>query len=213
MGLEADKNETKPEPASANDTAAAEANAATLAAVTSGSDKEVLALSPAPGVPKAAPAAVAAFFAAAREEDGTSANKRKRRGRGRESGFVVPEEEPEPPVAVAINRITRNGEIQVKFNIPLVVPGFAGAPGDAASQRRRLEESSACDDGPKNSQGPSLAMSDIDVGRDLFDFYYVSGADQESHKMSLSLELTAWHDKGMTLQMDLSEPLLASKGN
>lgn len=56
-------------------------------------------------------------------------------------------------------------------------------------------------------------MSDIDVARDLFDFYYISATDQDKYKMSLSLELKEWTELGMSLKMDLSNPLIASKGD
>ena len=128
--------------------------------MTSGSGTAVLGVSTAPGVPKASPAAVAAFFASARRPSGgqTSGDKKSRSDQGKKSGFTVEEEEPEPepPVAVVIERITRNGEILVKFNIPLVVPGFAALPEDTGPKKRNLKETVDGCDGPKDTQGSTL---------------------------------------------------------
>ena len=88
------------------------------------------------------------------------------------------DEEKEPDVNVEIEQITRNGVIEIIFNVPLVVPNFVNPSNDTLSKKRKLQTNGSCDQ-EDSTEGPGLFMSDIDVSRDLFNFYYVSNADQE----------------------------------
>ena len=80
----------------------------------------------------------------------------------------------------------------------MIVPNFVNPSNNTLSKKRKLQTNGSCDQ-EDNTEGPGLYLSDIDVSRDLFDFYYVSNADQEKFKMSLSLELQSWDERGMKL--------------
>ena len=48
------------------------------------------------------------------------------------------DEEKEPDVNVEIEQITRNGGIEIIFNVPLVVPNFVNPSNNTLSNKRKL---------------------------------------------------------------------------
>jgi len=110
-------------------------------------------------------------------------------------GIEVPVEKP-PPVDLAISEMSRDGKIKVEFNQELKVPGFIKEAEDSGDKGRIL-----------------LALSEIDVGRDIMDVQFISRNDDDRHDKSYYLELTEWSGKNLEVFVNFSDPLLVSTGD
>jgi hypothetical protein len=95
--------------------------------------------------------------------------KAKKLAAARASGFkgiALPDEEeekePEPPkdVEVKVGGVDRSGNIKMKFNQPLAVPGFIDQGDSSDAKARRL-----------------VALSELNVARDIMDVTFVKTSE------------------------------------
>ena len=86
---------------------------------------------------------------------------------------------PDPELKIA--KITRNGKITIEFNQKMIVPSFI----DKASYK------------PERGRS-ELALSDLNVARDIIDFKFVSNSEEEVSP-DFYLSLTNWTE----LQLDI----------
>ena len=99
------------------------------------------------------------------------------------AGFVA-EEEPEP-VLLKVGTITRNGVVKVTFNQKLKVPGFIDQPSD---------KTEAAEEPITDLKGRQvIALSELEVTRDVFDFDFVLKSDIEKEDIKFFLEITEWN--------------------
>jgi hypothetical protein len=97
------------------------------------------------------------------------------------------------PIGLKITNITRDGYVTIAFNQELMIPTFIDDAISAAS--RRL-----------------IALSDIDVYRDIMDFKFVLKSDIDPEEIKFNLILDDWTDKDMRIKINFTDPLDVSRG-
>jgi hypothetical protein len=57
-----------------------------------------------------------------------------------------------------------------------------------------------------------VALSELNVQRDIVEFLFVLKSDEEADKLEYSLEMEKWDESGMGVKIDFKNPLLVSRG-
>lgn len=65
---------------------------------------------------------------------------------------------------------------------------------------------------PGTTKRSLLALSELDVSRDILDFTFVLNSDIDMSSISYFLEMKKWDPLGMEVQINFTDPLLISKG-
>lgn len=95
-----------------------------------------------------------------------------------------------PPVDLRIDKISRNGDIDIKFNQPLFVPEFES---NDESRGRQL-----------------IKLSEIDVGRDLFEVSFFQLSDSSVYPIQFSMDILEWTELKMRVNLNFTDSLTVS---
>ena len=100
------------------------------------------------------------------------------------------------PLEVVIQKVTRDGQIQFKFNQDIHEP-------DLIKEAKK---------GSMNINKRSLSSLDsIDIGK-IFGIYYVMKSDVAPEAIEFFLNLEKWEGSDVWLRVNFTQPLLVSKG-
>ena len=58
-----------------------------------------------------------------------------------------------------------------------------------------------------------MAMSELDVARDVIDFQFILNSDVNITRVSYFLEIKKWTHQGMEVQINFTDPLIISKAD
>jgi hypothetical protein len=100
-------------------------------------------------------------------------------------------------ITLRIHRVTRDGEVHIKFSHPLIPPEFEEPADDAASST--------------SSSRLLLTREELDI-LEIFEFYFMLNGDEEPPRYRYTVKLKSWTAEGLVLEMHFEEPLLISKG-
>jgi len=103
-----------------------------------------------------------------------------------------------PKLDMHIESITYNGVVNIKFNQNVTIPEFIDL--------NDTEEVNV-------PHGRSvLALSEIDVARDMIDFSFTLNSDEDIENLEYYLELQEWKSRTMKILLNFTNPSMISKG-
>lgn len=107
--------------------------------------------------------------------------------------------------------MTREGDIEFGFNTPLHVPGFIkGEPDEKGRRRLYIQNFADC---PETGRRRLLGLSELDVGRDVVSFQYVTQSDPERRPINYYLDMGDWTEKKLGLAIVFDDPLDVGRGH
>ena len=109
------------------------------------------------------------------------------------------------------DKISREGDVQIKFNQEIRVPNFIVNDKDKQGKRHLyVQHFATC---PATNKRRLVGLSELDVSRDLIDVSFVTVSDQESKPIGYFLEMIEWTATKLGMKINFDDPLMVGKGN
>ena len=126
--------------------------------------------------------------------------------------WVKPEEEVKfKDIEMETDKVTREGDVALKFNQKMVVPAvITGKKPTGRKQRALLQRFDTC---PATNKRRLVGLSELDVSRDVLDVTFVTLSDQEAKPIKYYLDMRDWHTMGLGIKINFEDPLQVGKGN
>lgn len=113
-------------------------------------------------------------------------------------------------VEMETDKISREGDVAIKFNQEMQVPSIISQKKDKTGRRvLYLQNFEICKDTGKRRL---VGLSELDVSRDILDVTFVTVSDQEAKPIKYYLDMTKWDPTDLGMKINFDDPLMVGKG-